>query len=228
MNAKILFEREADDFDCVIPLLIPFYGEIYNILVDSVPFKSNSPIRILDIGCGTGTFAKILKESFPRAQITCLDFAENMIRIAKSKLSNYKNDVRFMIGDFNKLNLSQEYDVVVSSFALHHIKTDSEKINLYKNIYRALNKKGIFLTADIVLGSNNHINNLYDKKWKEYMAKHFPKIEVEKELLPKYQTGDNPSELFNHLKWMEHSGFVAVEAIWKYYNFAIFGGCKNL
>ena len=86
MNAKILFEEEAKEFDCVIPLLIPFYKEIYNILVDTIPFESNESIKILDIGCGTGTFAKILKEAYPNSRITCLDFAQNMIEMARTKL----------------------------------------------------------------------------------------------------------------------------------------------
>ena len=227
MNAKKLFEEEAKGFDCVIPLLIPFYKEIYNILIDTIPFDRNASIKILDIGCGTGTFAKTLKEVFPYAQITCLDFAQNMIDIARTKLIQYRKDVDFLVGDFNKLNLNKEYDLIVSSFALHHIQTDKEKIRLYKNIYRALNKSGLFLTADIVLGSNKHIKGLYDKKWKEYMTKNFPEMANEKELLQKYQTDDNPSELFKHLKWLENSGFSEVETIWKYYNFAIFGGCKS-
>ena len=89
MNAKVLFETEAKKFDNVIPLLIPFYSEIYNILIDSIPFYKNVPIKILDIGCGTGTFAKIVKEKFPYAKITCLDFSKNMIEVAKEKLSVY-------------------------------------------------------------------------------------------------------------------------------------------
>lgn len=226
MNAKTLFETEAKKFDNVIPLLIPFYNEIYNILTDSIPFYKNIPLKILDIGCGTGTFAKLLKEKFPYAKITCLDFAQNMIEVAKNKLNNYKGDINFLIGDFSDLKIKNEYDAVVSSFALHHIQTDSEKIRLYKNIYAALNKNGVFLTADIVLGVNNYIKNLYEKKWEEHIIKQFNKSELDSHTLEKYQADDNPSELFNHLKWLEYSGFNQVETIWKYYNFAIFGGYK--
>jgi len=226
MNAKTLFETEAQKFDNVIPLLIPFYSEIYNILIDSIPFYRNTSIKILDIGCGTGTFAKILKEKFPHAKITCLDFAKNMIEVAKAKLINYKEDVDFLVGDFNDLNIKNEYDVIVSSFALHHIQTDSEKLQLYKNIYEALNKNGVFLTADIVLGVNNYIRNLYEKKWEEHMIKQFNKNRLKSKILERYQADDNPSKLFDHLKWLENSGFNQIETIWKYYNFAIFGGYK--
>lgn len=226
MNAKLLFEEEAQKFDNVIPLLIPFYSEIYNILIDSIPFYKNTPITVLDIGCGTGTFAKIIKEKFPYAKITCLDFAKNMIDVAKEKLNNFSGDVNFLVGDFNDLKIKNEYDVIVSSFALHHIQTDEEKKKLYRNIHFALRDKGAFFTADIVLGVNNYIKNLYKQKWEEHLIKQSVKIKLGSDTLQKYQADDNPSELFNHLKWLENSGFNEVETIWKYYNFAIFGGHK--
>lgn len=226
MNAKILFEEEAKKFDNVIPLLVPFYNEIYDILIDSIPFYRNTSINILDIGCGTGTFAKLLKEKFPQAKITCLDFSQNMINMAKDKLIEYQKDIEFQIGDFNNLELKDEYDVVVSSFALHHIQSDKDKIKLYKNIYKVLNKKGVFLTADIVLGVNNFIKNLYDRKWEEHIIKQIMRNLLDSTTLIRYQTDDNPSKLFDHLKWLDNAGFNQVESIWKYYNFAIFGGFK--
>lgn len=226
-NAKILFENEAKNFDNVIPLLIPFYDEIYNILIDFIPFSKNEPIKILDIGCGTGTFVKILKEVFPDSKVTGLDFSKNMIEIAKEKLDEYKNDINFLVGDFNKLNIYRQFDLIVSSFALHHIPSDIEKLRLYKNIFAALNTNGVFLNADIVLGSNNYIRSLYEKKWKEHVTQKLPQYKIEKKILEKYQADDNPSEIFNHLKWLENSGFCQVEIIWKYYKFAIFGGFKH-
>ena len=174
-KAKILFEEKAKEFDNIIPLLIPFYNEIYNILIESVPFQKNNPIKVLDIGCGTGTLANIIKQQFPNAHITCNDFAKNMIEIARKKLSKYKSDINFLTGDFNKIQSDEKYDVIVSCYALHHIATDNEKIQLYENIYNSLNKNGIFLTADLVLGTNNHIEILYLKKWKKFLNKNFSK-----------------------------------------------------
>lgn len=225
-NAKVLFETEAKQFDNIIPLLIPFYSEIYNILMDSLPFYRSTPIKILDIGCGTGTFAKIIKENFPYAKITCLDFAQNMIEVAKEKLDNFQSDIDFLVGDFNDLNIKCEYDVIVSSFALHHIQTDDKKKELYKNIYEALRNYGVFFTADLILGVNSYIKNLYEKKWEEHVVKKLVDNGIENETLRKYQADDNPSTLYEHLKWLEEAGFSQVETIWKYYNFAVFGGFK--
>jgi len=225
-RAKNLFEEKAKEFDNIIPLIIPFYNEIYNIVIDSIPFQKQSSIKILDIGCGTGTLAGIIKRQFPLSRITCVDFAKNMIEVAKIKLNEFKNDIDFFVGDFNKYKPDEKYDVIVSCFALHHIATDEKKVQLYKNIFNSLNNNGIFITADIVLGANNHIENLNFKKWKEFLNKHFSQEIIENELLPKYQADDNPSTLFNHYKWLNNTGFEEIETVWKSYNFVIFGGRK--
>lgn len=226
-NAKILYDSKANAFDGIIPHLIPFYNEIYDILINAIPFSKNVPLKILDIGCGTGTLAKIIKENFPNAKITCLDFSANMLNVAKSKLAKYKDDIDFLVGDFGKFKLRNKFDVIVSSFALHHIQTDEQKIALYKKIYENLNSNGVFYNADLVLGSSVHINSLNYKKWKSYILRYFENIETLDKLLPKYQADDNPSVLFSHLKWLDHVGFKEIETVWKYYNFAIYGGRKT-
>jgi len=225
-KAKILFEEEAKKFDDVIPLLIPFYKETYDILISAVPFKNSENIRILDLGCGTGTLAKRLKQNFPLSKITCLDFSANMLEVAKSKLNKYKDDIEFLAGDFNKISSEEKYDVIVSSFALHHISTDKEKIRTYKNIYRSLTNNGVFLTADIVLGAGDHIKDLYFEKWQNFMKKNFSEQIIKKGLVSKYQADDNPSPMIKHLNWLQNVGFNEVETIWKYFNFAVWGGRK--
>jgi len=86
------FEEEAARFDGIIIQLIPYYRQMVEALVLSIPFPKSQSIRVLDLGCGTGTIAHQIKTVFPNAKITCLDIAANMIRVAQAKLSQY-NDV---------------------------------------------------------------------------------------------------------------------------------------
>ncbi len=76
------FEEEAQKFDRVIQQLIPYYDQMLQALISAFPFDTDSPIQILDLGCGTGTLVKNILAAFPRAQITCLDFSEQMIGMA--------------------------------------------------------------------------------------------------------------------------------------------------
>lgn len=227
-SAKELFEDEANEYDAIIPKLIPFYDEICTALIKALPFKDETPINVLDLGCGTGTIAKKIKIAFPNSRISCLDFAPKMLQVAKNKLNEYKSDIKYIVSDFNHLNTGETYDVVVSSFAIHHIPTNNKKAFLYRNIYDILNQGGVFYNADVVLASCKHIQSLYLNKWGLFANKGLVDDRDSIELLEKYQKDDNPSVLMDQIKWLEKSGFKEIDVIWKYYNFAVYGGKKIL
>jgi tRNA (cmo5U34)-methyltransferase len=52
------FEEEARDFERIILTLIPDYPRMVEALVAALPFESATPIRVIDLGCGTGTIAQ--------------------------------------------------------------------------------------------------------------------------------------------------------------------------
>ena len=82
------FEAEAQEFDQIILRLIPYYPEMIEALITAIPFDRSSRINVMDLGCGTGTIALRIKETFPQARISCLDLAENMIEMTRLKLAN--------------------------------------------------------------------------------------------------------------------------------------------
>ena len=80
------FEEEAKEYDGIILKLIPLYPRMLDALVSAIPFDTSEPIRVIDLGCGTGTISQRVLAAFPNARVTCLDLAENMIEMAKVKL----------------------------------------------------------------------------------------------------------------------------------------------
>ncbi len=224
-KVKNHFEDEANEFDSLILKLIPYYREMVTSLVTVIPFDTSKPIKVLDLGCGTGNVSKAVKERFPKSRITCIDLAENMIEMARSKLSRY-NDIKYQRGDFRELEFEKGYDVVVSSLALHHLPRDEEKKEIYSRIYDTLRKGGVFYNSDIVLGSSNYLNNLYMEKWKDFMLKNLSLDEIEEKWIPKHREEDFPVCLLDHLDWLCNTGFKDLDVVWKYSEFAVFGGCK--
>lgn len=222
---KAHFEEEAREFDEIILKLVPHYKDMINALISSIPFDHDGPIRVLDLGCGTGAITQTLKEKFIDAQVTCLDLAENMIEMAKIKLDEYK-DIKYVIGDFYSFEFTEKYDVIVSSLALHHLVTNEDKIEFYKKIYDALNEGGVFYNADVVLGSNNYLQELYIDKWKEFMNLSVSMKEIEEKWIPAAKDEDHPAKLMNHLHWLLDIGFKDVDVIWKYYGGAVYGGYR--
>ena len=219
------FEKEAKEFDNIIVKLIPFYNEMLEALTNALPHAKTQKIRVADIGSGTGTVGKIILKKYPNSTLTCVDIAANMIETAKIKLAQYKN-VEYIVEDFYNYNFEKKYDVVVTSLALHHLKNDNDKKKFFKKIFDALNKNGVFYNADIVLGSSEPLQNLYMNKWKEFMQRKVPPDEIENIWCPKYEDEDRPAKTIDQIKWLEEIGFQKTDIIWKYYNFAVYGGMK--
>jgi len=138
------FEDEAKEFDEIILNLIPYYKQMVEALVLSIPFDKEENIEVIDLGCGTGTLASSIKQRFKNSQITCLDIADNMISVAKTKLEKFR-DIRYIVSDFYKFNFYKDYDVIVSSLALHHLADDEDKKMFYRKIYDSLTNRGVFL-----------------------------------------------------------------------------------
>lgn len=220
------FENEAKEFDEIIVKLIPYYNQIVDAMVDAIPFPNDRDIKVIDLGCGTGTISKKVLEKYPKAKITCVDIAEKMLEIAKYKLGDSEN-FRYISGDFNSFEFDDTYDVIVSSLALHHLATDEDKNKFYGKIYETLNEGGVFYNSDVVLGSSDYLIQMNMGKWKEFMIKNEGLEKVENKWLPNYYAEDSPCSLMKHLKMLEENRFKEVDVIWKYYNFSVYGGKKE-
>ncbi len=219
------FEEEAAEFDGIILRLIPHYSEMVDALVSALPFESTRPIRVTDLGCGTGTVAARVLQNFPNASVTCVDLAANMLEMAKNRLSDHP-DIRFVRADFNAYDFDAEQDAVVSSLALHHLASDGDKQDFYRKLFESLAAGGVFYNADVVLASNEDLQNRYMEKWKAFMRQSVSPDEIENKWLAKYREEDKPARLTDQLGWLEDIGFTDVDVVWKYYNYAVYGGMK--
>lgn len=80
-------------YDEHITNVLPYYREYHNQALDVVRAMGIELSVWLDTGCGTGTLAMRILETFPEAKLTLCDPSEKMLNIAKSKLSG--NNVQF-------------------------------------------------------------------------------------------------------------------------------------
>jgi ubiquinone/menaquinone biosynthesis C-methylase UbiE len=110
-------------------LFLPLYDLIAKLLgadrarqtlFDLAPFHPGD--RVLDIGCGTGTFATILKQRYPGIEITGLDPDAKALARARRKAEQAKVSVRFDQGFADSLPYpAMSFDLVFSSFMFHHL-----------------------------------------------------------------------------------------------------------
>lgn len=92
---------------------------------------------VLDLGCGDGVLTSQFAEILPNGFVLGIDASQGMIDEA-GKIK--KHNLRFETSDINKINFTNEFDLVFSNAALHWIK-DHEL--LLSNVYKSLKKGGI-------------------------------------------------------------------------------------
>jgi tRNA (cmo5U34)-methyltransferase len=219
------FSEGSNEYDARVRKVIPRYEEMLDVLVSCIDRHDQRTMRAIDLGCGTGAVSKRLLDAFPDTELTCLDMTEEMMNLAKQRLSAHE-DVRYVLSDLYQFKFDGPYDVIISSLALHHIVTDRDKKMIYSRIFEALRPGGSFCNADLVLGSDDRLQSLYMRRWKEYMYQSFPQDEVDNVQIPRYEHEDSPAKLVDHLRWLNEVGFTSVDVVWKYYNFTVYAAKK--
>jgi ubiquinone/menaquinone biosynthesis C-methylase UbiE len=110
----------------------------------------------LEVGCGTGGFARRLAEHFK--QVLALDVSPEMIRLARERSSQFSN-IEFQLADVLALNLPTEsFDCIASIATLHHLPL-REVLSKMKS---ALKPGGVLLVLDLFepAGLSDSISNL--------------------------------------------------------------------
>lgn len=223
-DLKTHFNEASEVYDNLVQKTIPKYDEMIQALVNAIPEKEN--LRILDLGCGTGNITQKVKERFPDAKITCLDISDKMIEVAKEKLAEYDN-IEFVLGDFTIVDIIDDYDAIISSLALHHIKDENDKRAMYQCIYDSLKQDGVFYNADVMEASSKYNTKLNERITDKYMAEKQLSIDEMQEHKSKRKHNDHPITLKDHIKLLEDVGFKEIDVIWKYYQNAVYGGTRK-
>lgn len=94
--------------------------------------------RILEIGCGTGILSEYLLRQKSKLNITGIDISPKAIKVAKKKLSRYKN-ARFEVGDALHIPYPENYfNFVIGNSILHHVQLSG----VCKEVHRVLRPGG--------------------------------------------------------------------------------------
>jgi ubiquinone/menaquinone biosynthesis C-methylase UbiE len=98
-------------------------------LLDLAPLRAGH--RVLDIGCGTGSFVALLKRRYPEVEVVGLDPDPKALARARRKAERAHVSVRFDQGFSDELEYpTASFDLVFSSFMFHHLQGDTKQKTL--------------------------------------------------------------------------------------------------
>lgn len=104
--------------------------------------------KILDVGCGTGTLALMIKQAHPNTEVFGVDGDQKILGIAKQKSDSSEIKVNFDHGLATKLPYpDNSFDRVFSSLMFHHLSSEDKGL-AFKEIYRVLKPNGQLFIAD--------------------------------------------------------------------------------
>lgn len=167
-------------------------------IIRELPFEQNEPLRILEVGCGTGRNLVPLARRFPNARITGIDLSADMLAIAGKKIAVFEGRVDTVHGAFGVDVFDESFDVVLFSYCLTMVNPGwKELIRLAK---LSTKRGGIVAVVDF-----------YDSAlplFKRHMAGHH--VRMEAHLLP---------ELNRHFRVEKAKVNKAYGGVWRWFSF---------
>jgi ubiquinone/menaquinone biosynthesis C-methylase UbiE len=130
--------------------LTPFYDPLLRWGMREETFKSalirqaeiRPGMRVLDLGCGTGTLTILIKQTHPASEVTGLDGDPEVLQIARAKAAKTGVEIIFDLGMAFQLPYpDRSFDRVLTSLVLHHL-TRNDKQRAIGEVFRVLRPGG--------------------------------------------------------------------------------------
>lgn len=124
------------------PLICPF-DDLLNLL-------GNQPVKVMDIGCGSGQFMLLLAEFSQATKIAGIEISQKLIDNARKLLARYpENRISVNLYNGNTFPVSMnEYDYLFLVDVLHHVP-DAQKLDFLSGIFNGMKKNSHLVVKDI-------------------------------------------------------------------------------
>ena len=150
-HARLQFERWARSYDRSIFNELVFYPSIRACQEELYRWRAaRTPraLRMLDVGCGTGTLLAMTARDAGIELLVGLDYSPTMIRKAAEKAARLElsSKLRAVVGDAERLPFQDEcFDVLTCCNSLHHYPHQSRAV---AEFWRVLRKGGLMVLID--------------------------------------------------------------------------------
>jgi SAM-dependent methyltransferase len=127
--------------------------------------------RVLDIGCGTGFYAQLLRDLGVR-QYTGLDVADVLLPELAARFPEYE----FKRGDITEEKVEGEFDLVLMIDVIEHIVEESRFSRAMENVKSCMSDRGVFIVSGMRDVSKKHL--FYLRWWSvEDVKRRFPEFQ---------------------------------------------------
>lgn len=198
---------------------------------------------LVDLCCGEGLLSAALLERFPCARVLAMDLSPTMLEKARETCAAHGDRFEtrpFDLADRSWRTFQEPVHAFVSSLAIHHLDGDG-KCGLFRDLAAALAPGGALVIADLVLPATPASHALAARAWDEAVRRR--SLELAGSLRP-YEIFrderwnlwadpapdpiDQPSPLFDQLRWLVEAGLAGVDVHWMKAGHAVYGGVRPI
>lgn len=131
------FTRWSESYDrCILQRLL--FGPSHRALIARMRGRfGDEPIRVLDIGCGTGLFAARVREALPKARVCGVDLVAGMLARGRERWRKLAGHASPVQGDSERLPFaSGAFDVVTCANSFHHYPRQDRAVAEMRRVLR--------------------------------------------------------------------------------------------
>jgi SAM-dependent methyltransferase len=140
--------RYADDIAQVSLAAAPFVSSFVRRSVAEV-----RPDNVLDIGCGTGVYAKVVVDAYPGVHVDGIDLAEEVIAAARDELhrDGYQSSIALHVGDARRFIRTSptRFDLVTLLNNIYYFEREN-RASLYRDIGEVLTDRGQLIIVSML------------------------------------------------------------------------------
>jgi len=206
---------DLGEYDARIRTFIPDYEDMLAVAAAAIPARTRT---IVDLGVGTGALSARCLQSAPAARITGIDMDSGILALAARRLGERAT---LTMGTFLRTPFPPS-DVVVASFALHHVRTRHAKAALYRRIRRALRPGGLVLTVDCQPATDKAVWRGQREAWLAHLRRTYSARRAAA-IFDTWAGEDVYVPLEVEIALMQRGGF-RVEVLWRRGAFAVLRG----
>lgn len=153
---------------------------------------------ILDLACGSGTLAILLK--LKGYDVEGLDLSDSIIEIAREKSKINHLHIPYYVMNMTDFSLDKKYDVITCFFdSINFLASEAEVKRLFDSVKKHLKKDGLFICDVFSMEMlNEYENNLIEKTFQTYKLTWLTKKVTPTQIVHSIVIDDNLSgETFN-------------------------------
>lgn len=217
-------ENVAQVFDDMISRSVPLYADVQRSIPVLTNLLDHDPIRIIDLGCSTGTSLIHLSQQLPQRPLELIgvDNSPSMLDRCQQKLDSLElhHPISTVCQSVQSFEFS-EASVVLMNYTLQFVPQE-DRPQLLRRICNSIRPGGFLLISEKVAHDRPEMDNALVELYFEYKRRQgYSELEISR----KRDALENvlvPLSTQENLELISAAGFGRTEVLLKWFNFATF------